>query len=403
MKKTLIALAALAATGATFAQATISGQLGLSWQQSPVIQTNSTTNGLPSDGSHIQGLSMNDGEIYISATEDLGGGMSATARGGFTMRGRGSAIMDRDATISLKGGFGALSVGSVRSCGSLVAVQSGVVTGTVYSGNESNNFVPLDKCSMVDIVGYSMPVGPVVFTAMYGEFASSVGYNIIGATAAAAGVTSGAPATAQSLDSKGNVNGVTFTDVAAVYSAGPIMAGVNITTFAVATNKADGALSPLLVPADGVVRTRVVGTYDAGLAKFGLGYQNKTGGSADQYVARVAVPLGNTVVGLDYTARLAQGTFDKGAKGAGAAFALSQARDGDKASSSIGVGATYNFSKSTSLNASYITYTDAGANTKFAPVISTNTNASLGGVAAPGGTTPAQLDTEYRIRLLKSF
>ena len=66
MKKTLIALAALAATGATFAQATISGNIGFSWQQSPVKAASG-------DGSHVQGFAINDGEIYISAKEDLGG------------------------------------------------------------------------------------------------------------------------------------------------------------------------------------------------------------------------------------------------------------------------------------------------------------------------------------------
>jgi len=380
MKKTLIAIAALAATGATFAQATISGNLGLSWQQSPVVNT--------TDGSHVQGLSMNDGEIYIAATEDLGGGMSATARGGFTMRGRGTAIMDRDATISLKGNFGAVTVGSLRSCGTLVAVQSGVVTGTVYTSNESNNYTPLDKCSMVDIVSYSMPVGPVVLTAMYGEFGSSVSYPTWSATT---------NSSSSSLDGKGNVNGITFTDIAGVYTAGPLMAGLNVTTFSAVTNKSDGDLSAKLTPADGIVRTRLVGTYDAGVAKFGLGYQNKSGNFADQYVASVAIPMGNAVFGLDYTARAAQGVGDKGTAGAYTAYALGAARDGDKASSSIGVGMTYSFSKTTTLNASYITYTDAGANSKY-----TAATTATYGVAA-NGSTVAQLDTEYRIRLMKAF
>jgi hypothetical protein len=71
---------------------------------------------------------------------------------------------------------------------------------------------------------------------------------------------------------------------------------------------------------------------------------------------------------------------------------LGNARTGDKASSAVGVGATYNFSKTATLNASYITYSDAGVNTKFAP-----------GSLTAAGTTPAQLDTEYRIRLMKTF
>jgi hypothetical protein len=142
---------------------------------------------------------------------------------------------------------------------------------------------------------------------------------------------------------------------------------------------------------DGVVRTRIAGTYDMKTAKFGLGYQNKTGGSADQYVASVAVPMGSAVFGLDYTARAAQGVLDNGAAGAFAANALSNSRNGDKASSAVGLGLTYNFSKTTNINASYITYNDAGANTLLN---SANTGA---------GTTAAKLDTEYRIRLSKSF
>ena len=321
---------------------------------------------------------MNDGEIYITATEDLGGGMSATARGGLTMRGRGSAIMDRDATITLKGNFGAINAGSLRSCGSLMGVLSGVVTGTVYSANESNNYVPLDKCSIVDTVAYSVPVGPVMVTAAYGEFAAGASYN----STSAAG---------QWLDSKGNVNGITYYDLAGVYNQGPLMVGVNVTQFGAVSNLSVAGLSSTFKIVDGVIRTRIAGTYDMGTAKFGLGYQTKTGGSADQYVASVAVPMGNAVFGLDYTARAAQGVYDNGAAGAAAANALSNGRNGDKASSAIGLGLTYNFSKTTNINASYITYNDAGANTLMN---SSNTAA---------GTTAAKLDTEYRIRLLKTF
>jgi len=385
MKKTLIALAALAATGAAFAQATISGNLGLSWQQNPLVSQ--------ADGSHVQGLSMNDGEIYIAATEDLGGGTSATARGGFTMRGRGTAILDRDATLSIKGSFGALTGGSLRSCGSMVTVQSGAVTGTQYTANESSNYLPLDKCSMVDTIYFSVPVGPVLFTATYGEFAAGATYN-----SATGGYW---------LDSKGNVNGITFTDLDGTYNQGPLMVRMNVTTFSTTMNKSDSATAALapygangVVAVDGMIRTRLVGTYDIGVAKFGMGYQNRTMGLADQYVASVAVPYGNSLFGVDYTARAGQGPIDKGQAGAVAAYVLGASRDGDKASSSLGLGWTYNFSKTTNLNVSYITYTDAGANTKYGTASTTAfTYAGITGA----GSTPALLDTEYRVRLLKSF
>ena len=363
MKKTLIALAAMAATGATFAQATISGNLGLSWQQSPVVNA--------TDGSHIQGLSMNDGEIYITATEDLGGGMSATARGGFTMRGRGTDVVDRDATITLAGPNGALTVGAVRSCGPLDAVKSGAVTGTVYSANESVNEVPLDKCSLVEVVTYTSPkMGNVSVSATYGEFGS--GISLV------------------SSNLKGNATGLTFTVLGATYASGPLMATGDLTSYAAAKSSSQaGGLSAL----DGWLRTRIAGTYDMGVAKFGLGYQTWTWGKADQMLASVAIPVQNMTFGIDYMARGAQGAATKGTATEntaveGISALLSSTRNGDAASSAVGVGVTYNFSKTTNVNASYITYTDAGK----------NVSPTTGLV-----TIKPVLDNEYRIRLMKSF
>jgi hypothetical protein len=259
-------------------------------------------------------------------------------------------------------------------------------------------------------------MGPVMLSATYGEFQMPV-------------------ADTSSTD-RGNATGITFSDVAGVYTAGPLMVSLNATVFG-----AVGAYKAV----DGTVRTRLAGTYDAGVAKLGLGYQTKTGGSADQYVASMAVPMGNFMFGLDYTARAAQGAFDNtpanyadlaataagtnlkiakedgtklAATGAYAAYALGGSREGDKASSSVGVGMTYSFSKSTTLNFSYITYNDVGANEKFgAPVtaaapklnpfdgttVQAGKTANLYPTTAATGPTPAQLDTEYRIRLMKAF
>jgi hypothetical protein len=190
------------------------------------------------------------------------------------------------------------------------------------------------------------------------------------------------------------------------------MVSLNATVFGASGN---GAVTSTynFTPVEGVVRTRLAGTYDAGIAKFGLGYQNKTGGTADQYLASVAVPVGNTVFGLDYTARAAQGAFDKGTTGAIATQALTGAREGDKASSSVGIGATYSFSKTTTLNFSYITYNDVGVNEKYAtpvvavaPVLNNDGTLKTAGKTASAfnaGATPVQLDTEYRIRLMKTF
>ena len=377
MKKTLIALAAVAATGASFAQVTMTGNLGFSWQQSPVIH--------PS-GQHVQGFAMNDGEIYISATEDMGDGWKATARGGFTMRGRGNGVADRDGTITLTTPLGVANFGALRSCGSLMAQLSGAVTGTVYSSNESNNFVPLDKCAMINVASFSTKLAAATVSASYGEFEAG--------------------ATALNSNERGNSNGITFTALGAEYPMGPVIIGGDWTAFSAvtvyttatsATGTTATATGSALVPANGVNRYRMYAKYDAGVAKFAAGYQIKDMAS-DQYVASVAIPYGNFTFGLDYMGRGEQTYVAKNAAEAGTAWILSNARTGDKASSALGLGATYNLSKTTNVNASYITYTDAGANSKYAA----GTAASAAGVNA-AGTTAAQLDTEYRIRLTKSF
>jgi hypothetical protein len=367
MKKTLTALAAVAATGASFAQVTMVGNIGFSWQQSPVVTASAA-------GQHVQGFAIQDGEIYITAVEDMGDGWKATARGGFTMRGRGNGVADRDATVSLTTPFGVLTTGALRSCGSINAQLSGVVTGTVYSSNESNNSVPLDKCSMIDVVTFSTKLADATVSVTYGEFEAG--------------------ATALNSNDRGNSNGITFTALGADYPMGPLTLGGDWTNFGAvtvytlptaATGTTASATGSALVGVNGANRYRLYAKYDAGVAKFAAGYQIKDW-AADQYVASVAVPYGNFTFGLDYMGRGEQ-TYVATAAQAAAGLALSGTRLGDKASSALGLGATYNLSKTTTVNASYITYTDAGVNVDPTTKVASK----------------ALLDTEYRIRLMKSF
>jgi len=376
MKKTLIALAAVAATGASFAQVTMAGNIGMSWQQSPVVSA-------ANNGQHIQGLAIQDGEIYVTATEDMGGGWGATARGGWIMRGRANPITSRDGTVTLRTPIGAFTGGALRSCGNMNNVGlSGVVTGTVYSSNETNYQVPMDKCSMVDVVNFATKVSDFNVVLTYGEFESDlIAANPYG-------------------NERGNGLGVTFYDASVQYVSGPMLLGFDWTKFGMAWVNYAGAnqaapLAGTFVPLDGLNRYRLYGKYDAGFAKFGAGYQVKDMG-ANQYVASVTVPVGNFTFALDYMARDAQTYVPKNDTESYAGFALAQSRTGDKASSAVGVGMNYNFSKTTTLNASYITYTDAGANTLFA-------SGKYLAADSGKGTTAATLDTEYRIRLMKTF
>ena len=409
MKRKLTAVAALLAAGASMAQVTITGSLGMSWQQDPTILGDAKSNAVATNlalanGGHAQGMRINDGEIYVSATEDLGAGWSATARGGVTMRGRGTSIMDRDGTVSVsnKSGLG-LTAGAVRSCGNLMAVSSGLVNGPAYSPNEANNYVPLDKCSIVDIIALAVPVTEsITVTGTYGEFGSAF---------ASSGATSG-------TDS-GNPTGIAFYDIQAIYKNGPLMFGMNYTPF-IGVGTGTGAALAGFPQVNGAVRTRYFASYDAGFAKAGLGLQQKTGGTADQWIASLSAPLPflspALSVGIDYTARGEQGAYDKSNNGTTfqstadySAWALGNARQGDVAAYSVGVGAKYSFSKTLSLDGSYITYNGSGANNSCGPVAvaAVTTAAQLCPTANTAannfGKTAAILDTEYRIRLLKTF
>ena len=254
----------------------------------------------------------------------------------------------------------------------------GAVTGTVYEANETVNEVPLDKCSLVDVVVYTFPkMGDVTVNATYGEFNNSAGTN-----------------------QKGNATGLTFGVLGATYASGPLMVTGDVTSYMAAKSSSQGGT---LMALDGWMRTRIAGTYTMPVAKLGLGYQTWTWGKADQMIASVAVPMGNAVFGLDYMARGAQGAATKGSVADNAALdgissALSNTRNGDAASSAVGVGVTYNFSKTTNVNASYITYNDAGKNVN--PLNGAVTYST--GTATYTSTKPT-MDTEYRIRLTKSF
>lgn len=389
MKKTLVALAVLAASGASFAQVTIVGNVGFSYQQSPAL----TYVGATAPGATTprqQGFQIQDGEIYVTATEDLGGGWAATARGGWTMRGRDTAVITRDATVSLRTPVGQLTAGAVRTCGPIVTILSSAITGPVWTANESNNNVPLSKCSLIDVVSFTAPMGagsPVMLSGAYGEFSGT------GATASFNGSTAG------------NATGLTFGQVSAVYAAGPLLAGIDYTTFQMARNNLGtayaafgGSFQGAIDAYDGLGRTRLWGSYDFGSFKVGAGYQNVTRNVADQYALSVTVPMGAVTLGMDYTVRAAQGKIDVSTVAAqGVIYGLNGAREGDKEWSSIGVGATYAFSKLTTLNASYIVYNDAGANTKYA------TPGATGAFVLSAAGTPKQLEDEYRIRLMKAF
>jgi hypothetical protein len=265
-------------------------------------------------------------------------------------------------------------------------------------------YTPLDTCSLVNLVAFATKLSDITVSASYLELNS-----------------------ATATTDRGNANGATGVVIGAEYAKDAAKVGFDYLTLAVANGISQGATaSPAantaLLPLDGLTRLRMYGSYDMGVAKLAAGYQIRNFNLADQYIGSVTVPMGNLTFGLDYTGRLAQGRNSKGnsyddlVQGAIAAAGYG-IRNGDKASNSLGLGATYNFSKTTTLNFSYITYTDVA--TTVAPGIASYSTAGLSaaqqaalptlyasiyGTTAAGATLQSAVyDTEYRIRLMKSF
>jgi hypothetical protein len=97
MKKTLIAMAAVAVAGAASAQATITGSFNLDMENTTAKSA--------------KAIGMSDAILTVSASEDLGGGMSAAVSTNLqTVAGRNSTTQNNGYSMSLSGGFGTVKL-----------------------------------------------------------------------------------------------------------------------------------------------------------------------------------------------------------------------------------------------------------------------------------------------------
>jgi hypothetical protein len=115
MKKTLIAMAAVAVAGVASAQVTITGKLGVAVRDSSVSAKEIVTS---------------DSGITVSATEDLGGGMTASATMSTAGMGAHSANITADgSSLKLSGGFGSIEWLQAASAADMLGVASGLKYG----------------------------------------------------------------------------------------------------------------------------------------------------------------------------------------------------------------------------------------------------------------------------------
>ncbi|OGB32947.1 MAG: hypothetical protein A3F78_21670 [Burkholderiales bacterium RIFCSPLOWO2_12_FULL_61_40] len=274
MKKTLIALAVLAASGASFAQVALTGNVTMGYQ----AQANGKDNVTAS--SEAAGFGNDTAEVNFVATEDIGGGYKATAKmslGGIT---RAGAAGGQDATLTLATPVGALVLGTVKAADYLGGGLAGV--GAYYSG--WNGKVFSDR-TVRDTVSYVVPVGAFTVTATYQE----------GATTGALGMGFGS-------NGAGAVTAQSLTGLSASYASGALNANGTYLQFA-SSNTGYSATKD---------QTRLSGNYDLGVAKLGAGIvvtnkNSNTAGVANPKVTDVAfgasMPMGAVTLGLNLVSR----------------------------------------------------------------------------------------------------
>ena len=327
MKKTLIALAALAATGTAFAQSsvTISGKFGVSGVKNEIGNKKAETN-----------FGVTDGDVKFSGVEDIGGGLKADFGMEIRVRGRvgtktddnggnGYGIGARNSTIGLSHtSFGKITTGAIEVANGIKArgwagAPIGIANsleGKNVNGNGTGG--PLGSAYNSDILQYTSPelVKGLTVTAFRLDNISS-------------------PAASTTRGSTANALGVSYTD-------GPISAGADYTIF----NK--NTMTNLTKEA---TRIRVSGSYDFGVAVIGAGYEDFSDmrvavNNKANYTAGVKVPLGAFTVG--------------------GVFAKSDAKKADAsafATKAYGLAAQYDFSKRTNVNYTFLKQSDSAVAT----------------------------------------
>ncbi len=297
MKKTLIALAALAATGASFAQVTMYGVADVAVG---AVDKKAGGLGLPSD--KFQAIASNvlnngNSRFGMKGVEELGGGLKANfnfeggfslatgatvggsgqilgAPSGVTMGAEsptGTALFSRTATVGLSGGFGSLDIGRQLTT-SFFSVASWELTGTANYSVVANQFGfggpgPRDNAA----VRYSTPA--------MGGFNAGLMY-----------VPEGDGIYGTAANPKGKY------DLSIGYGAGPVVVSL-------ATNKVDS----------GTEGTVLGGSYNFGVAKVALSYTTVKNGAGTKttegYSLGASMPMG----AFTFTFDMAQDTISRAA------------------------------------------------------------------------------------------
>ena len=266
MKKTLVALAALAATGA-FAQVTMTGEFAYVFQQS--------TNGT---GAQKSGQSVDTSEIYWDAKEDLGGGYKVAAhleilgadRSGEAGNG---AVQGRDGYMEFTTPVGGVKMGAIKNADYL-STYAGL--GGTWEGLDGA--MQDARTTRVQTTFFTKLSDVTLALSIQGQDQRTAGVAGYGAGYTGTPVGAGQPVNAAVVN----------------YAAGPIVVDGEYLWF---NNQAANA--DLLAPSGLAAMDRLSGNYDFGVVKVGLGWTKLTGvgsGTWTNTMEGVQVPLGATTL-----------------------------------------------------------------------------------------------------------
>ncbi len=262
MKKSLIALAALASIGTAYAQSsvTLGGSVGFGYSKDAASK----------------GLETTDATISVNVVEDLGGGLKASGKLSFEAFGRQTAnVTNTDAFLTLSNGALSFTAASME------------VTADSRRGDVSNvsNEKGFDQSGYnlannnMDLVSVSYAIGGGVTAGVsYAELANASG--------------------TATISTSGTLGDYTATDkitkVFASYANGPMTA---FASYAMASGtQTDTAVAAGYKDS----QAAVAASYNFGVAKVGAGFQTQGAGADSTSIISVNVPLGAVDVGAAF-------------------------------------------------------------------------------------------------------
>jgi hypothetical protein len=318
-------MAAVAVAGVASAQ-TITGEYGFGYISDKAVTKN---NGKTLDAKTKSGLAQTDGSISISATEDLGGGMTLAGSTTVDLKGR-SSVTAENATLTLSGGFGSLTLGSIELGNGILGLG-----GAGVAGRGLDNKVALDGGTNADMLQFKTPELMEGLTASITRAEITPGAGDGDGQVTAIGVNFASGALTVAADTANYSFAAPTADIAAANSTcnDPGMTAAAVGTACptgydvlVAGTKAATVAAQLAAQVD--QRQRLSFSYDLGMAKVGYGYQKKsyngTGKDNTQTVMGINVPMGAMSIGVAMSTQKTDGSAKTKGSDVGINYALSK-------------------------------------------------------------------------------